>query len=99
MTRAEVTRVVHIVFFLWLAVSIALALTTIVALLPLPDRRHGYEEVGSTRVSPANDDRQTESFPMHWCTNEPRSRANRKHLPAFPIIQEKLGWRRDWFLG
>jgi len=31
MTRVEVTRVVHIVFLLWLVVSIALGLTTIIA--------------------------------------------------------------------
>src|SRR5215470_5534609 len=32
---------------------------------------------------------------VNGAQNEPRSRANRKHLPAFPIIQEKLSWRRD----
>jgi hypothetical protein len=50
MTRTEVTGIVRIVFFLWLVASIALGLTTIVALLPLSDQRHGHEEAERTRV-------------------------------------------------
>jgi hypothetical protein len=49
MTRTTVTRVLRIVFFFWLVLSIALALTAIVALLPMPDRRREYE-AGSSRV-------------------------------------------------
>jgi hypothetical protein len=42
MTKTEVTRIIRIVFLFWLVVLIALVLTTIVALLPLPDQIHGH---------------------------------------------------------
>jgi hypothetical protein len=42
MTKTKVTRIIRIVFLFWLVVLIALVLTTIVALLPLPDQIHGH---------------------------------------------------------
>jgi nitrate reductase NapE component len=41
MTKSEVTRILRIVFFLWLVVSIALVATTVVTLGLLPDQTRG----------------------------------------------------------
>jgi len=41
MTKSEVTRILRIVFFFWLVVSIALVATTVVTLGLLPDQTHG----------------------------------------------------------
>ncbi len=50
MTRTKATHIVHFVFFFWLAVSIALGLTTIATLLTLPDQTQTHGEVGSSRA-------------------------------------------------
>jgi hypothetical protein len=81
MTRTEVTRVLRIVFFFWLVLSIALGLTTIVELLPMPDRRHDYE-AGSSRVPPGNGDRQTQSFPHAKHSADPTSTITTQTWPG-----------------
>lgn len=46
MTRAEVTRIVRVLFFVWVIVSVALAVTAIITLLPLPHATHRSEQSG-----------------------------------------------------
>lgn len=65
MTRTKVTRIVRIVFFFWLVVSIALGLTTIVTLLRSPAQRHEYG-ARSSGAPLAKGDRQTQIFPSRW---------------------------------
>jgi hypothetical protein len=89
MTRTDVTRIVRIVFFLWLIVSIALGLTTIVALLPLPDQRHEYEEAGRRRVPPPNGDRQAQSLPYAGHSANPTSTTTTQAGPGASPRQER----------
>jgi hypothetical protein len=70
MTRTKVTRIIRILFFFWLAVSIALDLATIVTLLRLPDQRHEYGEPASSRAPVANGDRQPQSNPNPGAFNQ-----------------------------
>src|SRR5260370_30391318 len=69
MTRTRITRIARIVFLLWLIVSIALVVSTTVALLPLPDQRPKHKETGNIRLLLANGDQQPQCFP----SAEPRS--------------------------
>jgi hypothetical protein len=47
MIRARVTRIIRVLFFLWVIVSVALAVTTIIT-VPLPDVTHRSERAAST---------------------------------------------------
>ena len=62
MTRTRITRIARIVFLLWLIASIALVVSTTVALLPLPDQRPRYKETGNTSLLLANGDQQSQCF-------------------------------------
>lgn len=68
MTRPGITRIARIVFLLWLVVSIALVVSTTVALLPLPDQRPNHKENGNIHLLLADGDRQSQCFPSagHW---------------------------------
>ena len=90
MTRTKVTRIIHVVFFLWLVTSIALGLTTLVTLLPLPDERHGYEEAGNSRVPLANGDQQTQSFPCAGHLANPFSTITIQRLPGASSGREHM---------
>lgn len=82
MTRTKVTRIIRIVLFFWLVVSLALGFTAIVALLPLPDQRHEHEKAGGSRVPLANGDRHTQSFPHAEHSANPTSAITTQHLPG-----------------
>ena len=80
MTQPRVRCMIHIVFSFWLIALIALALTTIVTLLPLPDQERGLKEVGSSRWPLANGDGRTQYFPY----------AEHETNPANPIATRCL---------
>ena len=91
MTEPRVRCMILFFFSFWLVVLIALALTTIVTLLPLPEQSHRLKEAGSSHWPPVNADGRAQYFPhVEHKTNRADTFATQCLPDASPYLKRTI---------